>query len=106
MLRNTITLIIIWMFISAGLLIATTDLSELQSLSIPDWYYGFQLLNPLGSYGGLVSLNIGSVATAQDNIVGLSYPSFYTSEVMIFVLLVWLLVPLILAYWRFKRKDI
>lgn len=97
---------IIWMFISAGLLVATVDLTDVQSLSLPDWYYGFQLLNPLGPYGTLVSLNVGSVAAAQEHVTELSYPSFYTSEVMILVLIAWLVVPLFLAFWMFKRKDV
>lgn len=97
---------IIWVFISAGLLIATIDFSDPQSLSLPDWYFGFQLLNPLGPYGTLVSLNVGSVAATQGDVPGLSYPSFYTSEVMVLVLIAWLVVPLFLAFWMFKRKDV
>ena len=97
---------IIWIFISAGLLIATTDLSDIQSLAIPDWYYAIQLLNPTGSYGGIVSLNIATVQTGTGEIPGITYPSFYTNEVMILVGLIWLIVPFVLSFLIFNRRDI
>ena len=97
---------IIWVFISAGLLIATTDLSNIESFNIPDWYYVIQFLNPAGPYSGLVSLNFASGLTNTSEIPGLTYPSFYTNEVMMVAGLIWLVVPFLLAYLIVNRSEI
>jgi len=97
---------IIWIFISAGLLVASIDLSNIESLNIPDWYYAIQFLNPAGSYGGLVSLNFATGQTGIGEIPEMIYPSFYTNEVMIIAGLIWFIVPFLLSYIIFNRRDI
>jgi Cu-processing system permease protein len=95
---------IIWSLISAGLLVATVDITNITSL--PDWYFGFQLLNPLGPYGGFISLNIGPISAGAGDIPAIVYPAFYTSELMLFAEFLWFIIPLIAAIYLFNKKDI
>jgi Cu-processing system permease protein len=97
---------IIWRFIAAAVLIFTTTSEEIGSFSLPDWYFGLQIFNPLDAYSALVSLNIGSIMTLQQEIGDIIFPSFYTSEVMFLILIIWLVVSFLLAFWRFKQRDI
>ncbi|UCF13261.1 MAG: ABC transporter permease subunit [Thermoplasmatales archaeon] len=97
---------IIWRFIVGAVLIFTTTSEEIGSFSLPDWYFGLQIFNPLDAYSALVSLNIGSIMTLQQEIGDIIFPSFYTSEVMVLILFIWLVVSFLLAFWRFKQRDI
>jgi Cu-processing system permease protein len=72
----------------------------------PDWLHGLSLANPLSAFSELVSLNVFDITAAVGLEGTYSTPSFYTSELMIFILLVWIIVPLILAYILFNKKDI
>jgi len=64
---------------------------------IPDWYFGASIANPMTSYSDFISMNL-----FETNI----YPSFYNSNLLLIVLMLWLIIPLILSYLFFKRKDI
>ena len=91
--------------IFAGVLIASVGIDALMSATVPDWYYGLQLTNPLSAFSGLVSLNVGSFTNMVEGI-DISYPSFYTSGLMILILVIWIVGSLFLAFWRFKEKDV
>ena len=95
---------ILWIFLSAGLLIALGGITITDTINIPDWYFTFQLLNPLTPYATIVSMNVGTMATSIE--YGIANPSFYTNEVMITIMLAWVIVPIILAYLLFRRRDI
>ncbi len=97
---------IIWQFISAAILISSNVLQNLQEFSLPDWYYVFQLFNPLSVYSYIVTLNIGSITSGQQDFGGFSLPDFYNSYFLSFVLICWIIIPLIFAFWRFNKKDI
>lgn len=94
---------IIWQFIVFALLIVTNSFS-MENIALPDWYFALNFFNPLGAYGSFLSLNIPSLNVQQ--LLTLKTPSFYNSTNMLIALLLWLFIPLILAYWRFKNKDI
>ncbi len=93
---------IIWQFIVVAIVLLTGGLSL---DSIPDWYFALNFFNPLNAYGTLISLNIGSVGL-QPGLIFIEYPGFFNSTNMFIALLVWLVLPLVLAYWKFKEKDI
>jgi len=94
---------IIWSIIMSSILVTTVGLEALMepTFTVPDWYYGISLINPLSAYSGLVSLNINSEAAGAGLL-----PSFYTSPLMIVILIIWIIVPLILTYFLFNKKDI
>jgi Cu-processing system permease protein len=100
--------VILWIFITAAILLLTTDIANDPSAvaTLPDYYYSIQFLNPTGPYGGLISLNIEAAATGSSEIPQVAYPSFYTTELNLLAELLWFILPLTLAYYLFKRKDI
>lgn len=78
-------------------------------LHIPDWYYGISLLNPISAYSALVGLNVGPVTTTVQQGAGgiiTTYPSFYSSGLMITILLLWIALFLCFAILIFKRRDV
>ncbi|RLI66262.1 MAG: hypothetical protein DRO67_01395 [Candidatus Asgardarchaeum californiense] len=98
--------VVLWGLIMSGLLIASgASIEGLLSGSLPDWYYAIQLFNPISVYSSLVSLNVGPVSATQQGFP-ISYPSFYSSELMLLILIVWIVLFLFLAFWKFSRSDI
>jgi Cu-processing system permease protein len=101
---------LIYSIIMSGILIYTVGIENLISgttVNIPDWYYGIELLNPLSAYSALVGLNVGPVANAtQGTGVTIQYPWFYTTGLMLLILFVWIVAFLILALWRFNKRDV
>lgn len=97
---------IIWQFIMIAIIIATGVIENLESLSIPDWYFGVQAINPLQSYSMLVSINVGTTPNQQDIGSVLGYPSFINNELLITVLILWIIVCISIAIWRFNKRDI
>jgi len=96
---------IIWQFIVFALLIITSSFN-IENAALSDWYFALNFFNPLGAYGSLLSLNIPSIAAQQTELIAVEYPSFFNTTNMLITLILWLFIPLILAYWRFKNKDI
>jgi len=88
-----------------GIMIASTSLEKITSGSFPEWYYILELINPLSVYSALISLNVGPVSTMQ-GAISFSYPSFYSSGLMILILIIWIVSFLLLAFWRFNKSDI
>ena len=87
-----------------GIMAASTGLEGLVSGDVPDWYYALNLINPLSVYSTLVSLNVGPVSTIEG--ISISYPDFYSSILMTFILLIWIVGFLVLTFWKFDRSDI
>jgi len=85
-----------------GIAVAGKALPDIINGNVPDWYYVLQLINPTSVYSALVSLNVGLdlMGTVE------KYPAFYTTELLVTVLIIWITVFLILTFWRFRRKDI
>lgn len=85
-----------------GIAVAGKALPDIINGYAPDWYYVLQLINPTSVYSALVSLNVGLdlMGTVE------KYPAFYTTELLVTVLIIWITVFLILTLWRFRRKDI
>lgn len=92
-----------------GIAFAGAALPDLMEGVAPDWYYLIQLINPMSAYSALVTLNVQSVMPAVASVSGtpaVQYPSFYTTGLMLLILLIWIFGSFILAYWRFSKKDI
>lgn len=88
-----------------GVMVANISFESIASGGFPDWYFTLELFNPLSVYSALISLNVGPVSTMQ-GALSISYPSFYSSGLMILILIAWIVVSLILAFWRFDKRDI
>jgi len=103
-------LTIIWSFIS-GIVLITANPSlfnvnhtnpQMIELFYPDSYFAINMVNPVTGYSGIIELNLGSSGPGSPS----SYPSFFTTGPLILVLFIWIIVPLVLAYIKFERKDI
>jgi len=90
--------------IFVGIMAASIGIEGLASGDFPEWYHALTLLNPLSVYSALVSLNVGPVSTIEG--ISVSYPAFYSSGVMILILLIWIVGFLLLNFWMFDRRDI
>jgi len=86
-----------------GILTASTGFENLMTGEIPTWYYVMSLINPLSIYSIFTTLALDIVAQGELITV---YPDFFSSELMIILLVVWIVVFQLLAYWRFSKKDI
>lgn len=96
---------IIFPIILLGIATAGIGIEKIVAGEIPEWYYSLQLINPISVYSTLVVLNVEAVTSTQSGIE-ISYPQYYTSELMIIILLIWVTLFLFLSFWRFKIKDI
>ena len=73
---------------------------------------GFFLINmfsPVQDYLCLVSVNVGSDAGMPS--LGMSamaqyFPDFYNTGVFLMLILLWILIPLLLSYIAFDRRDV
>ena len=89
-----------------GIMVASSGIENiLSSGGFPDWYYALELFNPLSVYSALISLTVGPVSTMQ-GAFSMSYPSFYSSGLMASILILWIVSFLLLAFWRFDRRDV
>jgi len=95
----------IWSVITLGVASMIVDLGSIATGNIPDWYYAIEMINPLSSYSGLVSINIESVSNMGQQFIG-TYPDFYSTPLLTFVLLIWLIVFLMLSIFTFKKRDL
>jgi ABC-type transport system involved in multi-copper enzyme maturation permease subunit len=99
---------IILPIVFVGLLATTIDFTTINMVSkiiAPDWYHFLNLFNPISVYSTLISITIGPVQSSTGSGL-IPNPSWYSTELLIGVLLAWIIVFFILAVWRFQRKDI
>jgi len=68
-------------------------------------FYAIDLINPITPFFKLINMSLGLPILG---IFGMnaSVPSYYTSEVLYTLLLLWIIVPLILTFFVFNKKDI
>jgi Cu-processing system permease protein len=89
-----------------GIMVASSGIENiLSSGGFPDWYHALELFNPLSVYSALISLTVGPVST-MPGAFSMSYPSFYSSGLMASILILWIVSFLLLAFWRFDRRDV
>ncbi len=105
--------IFLWFFfnlilpvILMGIAYAGAAFSDILEGTVPEWYYGIQLINPMSVYSALVTLNVEGVLSSASSTVQIQYPSFYTTWLMVLILFVWIVGFLFLSHWRFYKKDI
>ena len=70
--------------------------------SIPTWFYVVDLINPVTLYTRLIGLTISS--TTQLSIV--SMPEFYSTELMVGLMAIWMVILLVLSWMKFRLTDI
>ena len=87
-------LLVLWRF----------DNSVLDPFELPDWSFLFRMSSPSESYFRLTTAlfdsDLGEIYTIE------FAPSYVSAPVALLLLIGWVIVPLTLAYLRFKRADL
>jgi Cu-processing system permease protein len=99
---------IILPIVFVGLLATTIDFTKITmetTLIVPDWYHGLNLFNPISVYSSLIGITIGPVQSSTGSGF-IPNPSWYSSGLLMGVMLTWIVVFFTLAVWRFQRKDV
>jgi len=94
----------IWNIILFGILVSNYGFDKIsqEDWTAPDWYYVSSIINPITAFSMLVALNVGPV---QADIAG-KLPTFYTTETTLLILFLWIIIPLLVALYIFKKRDI
>jgi len=81
------------------------DLADLQTGNIPEWFWFESFLSPpdLNQMAVMRGFGINNV-----NMLGYAFilPEFLNMGIILMVHIIWLIIPLILAYIFFKKRDI
>jgi Cu-processing system permease protein len=91
-----------------GLLATNIDITQItigQTLKVPTWYHIVELGNPISVYSSLLTISLGPVSSTSAATM-IPAPTWYSSGLLIGVILVWIAVFFFFTYWRFNRKDI
>lgn len=99
---------IILPIVLVGLLMTTIDFTQItmaSTITAPDWYFVLNLFNPISVYSTLIALAIAPVQTSTGSGL-IPNPSWYSTGLLLGVLVVWVIVFFTLSVWRFQRKDI
>jgi len=67
--------------------------------------YAIDLINPITPYFKSIDMSINSPNLGLFGL-NLTVPSYYTIEIMYAILLIWIIVPIILTFLIFNKKDI
>jgi ABC-type transport system involved in multi-copper enzyme maturation permease subunit len=71
----------------------------------PDWYYYSAVFNPTNLYSTAVQRAFGAT-TIDTGGLSVEIPQVLSTPLVILSLIIWFIVPLGLAYFFFKRRDI
>jgi len=74
-------------------------------------YFLINLFSPVQTFLSLISINMGSIGVTSMPSLGLSvlvdyFPDFYNTGILLTILLLWIIIPLFLAYISFNRRDV
>lgn len=70
---------------------------------LPDWFWGSVVLSPMDMHQMAVMQAFGLERAFGFDIAP---PAYMTLEYLVAVQLVWLIVPVLLAFWAFRRRDV
>lgn len=73
------------------------------STSLPEWFYGSVVLSPADTYQ-MASMSMFGISDAFG--ASLAPPAYMTLGYLTMVLLIWTVVPVILSYVAFRKRDI
>jgi ABC-type transport system involved in multi-copper enzyme maturation permease subunit len=97
---------IIYGTIVLAILFATGgSLENLMTGDIPDWFFNSVVFSPSDLYQTAVQRAFG-VSTIDAGGFSIQIPDFLSTPMVLIYLTIWFTIPLILAYFFFKRRDI
>jgi len=86
---------IIWDLVTFGILAATEGMPTDTNIIYPDWYRYITSINPNTSFG----LAVNQIAD------GISLPDLLNVWTLMGILVIWIVVPMIITFFVFDRKD-
>jgi len=92
--------VIIAVFLGAGY-----EFSDFMRGNIPDWFFNSVILSPSDMYQTTVqrAFDVKTIETAGFSV---SIPEFLSLPVLLIAQFIWFIIPLVIAYFLFKRRDI
>ena len=99
---------VIWDFVPFGVYYVVEGGLPNPTTQLPAWYYLVQVLNPKNAYtqgADIVFSGAGPIVSVE-SLAGSSAPFYVQNWFGLVILVVWLVVPVALGYWRFQRADI
>jgi ABC-type transport system involved in multi-copper enzyme maturation permease subunit len=92
--------VIIAVFLGAGY-----EFSDFMKGNIPDWFFNSVVFSPGDMYQTAVqrAFDVTTIDTAGFSV---TIPDFLSLPVLLIAQFIWFIVPMILAYFFFKRRDI
>ncbi len=94
-------LIILGVFVATGGSFPTPG--QGQALMLPNWAYAAQLANPVDAFGSFAARAFG-IGSAFG--IPVELPDFVSIGTTGLSMALWALVPVTLAFWRFRRQDL
>jgi len=89
-----------------GILLGTGySFSDFQSGNLPDWFFNSVVFSPGDMYQTAVQRAFG-VDTIEVTGFSVTIPEFLSMPLLLLTHFIWFIVPLILAYVFFKRRDL
>jgi ABC-type transport system involved in multi-copper enzyme maturation permease subunit len=81
------------------------DIQDMMTGNFPEWYWYEPLLSPMDLHQTVVTRAFG-IDTISYMEFSIDIPEFLSTGLLLFVHLIWFIVPLLLAYRFFKKRDI
>ena len=94
-------------FVFLGILYASGyTIGELSKGNIPSWYWFENFLSPtdLNQVAAMRGFGLNQISMGRQ--ISVTLPDFLNAGSILIVLLIWLMIPLVLAYFFFKKRDI
>ena len=74
-----------------------------------DSYFAINIFSPVQEYLCLISVNVGGdrgMPSLGMSTMAQYFPDFYTAGVLLILMALWIIVPLILSYIAFNKRDV
>ena len=103
-------ILIFWGMIFGTILMAIMyasgyEINDIMTGNIPDWFFNAVVFSP-GDLHQTAAMRAFNINTIDMMGYSITLPDFLNMGTLLFVHLIWFIVPLFLAYFFFKRRDI
>ena len=105
-----VLIIFFWGMIYGTVLIAIlyatgSGIEDLLSGNIPDWFFNSVVFSP-GDLHQTAVMRMFGMETINSMGFSVTIPEFLSMNLLMFVHIIWFIVPLVLAYYLFRKRDI
>ncbi|WP_458184921.1 ABC transporter permease [Haladaptatus sp. NG-WS-4] len=98
---------LIWDFVPLGVYYVVKGGMPTVTSGLPAWYFFVQMINPKNAYSTLSTYLMNPETTLQfEQLLGGDVPFYLQEWFLVVIMLAWLVVPVVLGYWRFRSVDL